>query len=455
MRIISDTPTGLETAPFGARGGAEFGSAAAPGYVQFLCPRSTVEYAPKRSGRDMSFEDFDIDPRCLSVLRAQHITEPTPVQAHVIPVALTGRDLIAIAQTGTGKTLAFSLPSLTRLAAGPVKRNMMLVLTPTRELAIQVHSVIRDLGKSLHLLTACVYGGVSLENQARALRRGCAVTVATPGRLLDHMGRGNIRFDDLMILVLDEADRMLDMGFLPDIRRILRRLPEDRQTLMCGATFPSEIARLARDMLRDPEEIFVGAVAKPVETVRQTIYTVLPGAKMGLLVKILREQHIPSALIFLRTKRHTDRVAKALHKAGFKAQAIHGDRSQHQREKALEGFRSGRYQLLIATDVAARGLDIDGISHVINYDIPENPDDYIHRIGRTARASADGDAVTFVCPRDHLALEAIERALGRNLPRADWEGAAPVLALYTPPEEQQRGVKRAVGRRRRSLFRRR
>ena len=403
----------------------------------------------------MSFDDFDIDPRCLSVLRAQDITEPTPVQAKVIPVALTGGDLIVVAQTGTGKTLAFALPLLTRLAAGPVKRNMMLVVTPTRELAKQVHSVIRELGKGLKLHSVCVYGGVGLENQARALRQGCAVIVATPGRLLDHMGRGNVRFDDLTILVLDEADRMLDMGFLPDIRRILRKLREDRQTIMCSATFPNEIARLARGMLRDPEQISVGAVAKPVDTVRQTLYTVLPGAKMRLLVKILREQHIPSALIFLRTKRHTDRVAKALHKAGFKAQAIHGDRSQSQREKALEGFRSGRYQLLIATDVAARGLDIEGISHVINYDIPENADDYIHRIGRTARASAEGDAVTFVSPKEHLALEAVERGLGRNLPRADWEGAAPVLSLYTPPEQLSPAARRAARRRRRSLFRRR
>ncbi len=404
----------------------------------------------------MSFEDFDIDPRCQSVLRSQEISEPTPVQQQAIPVALTGKDLIAIAQTGTGKTLAFSLPSLTRLAAGPVKRNMMLVLTPTRELANQVHSVIKDLGKSLHLRTVCLYGGVGLENQTRALRHGCAVVVATPGRLLDHMGRGNVNFADLQILVLDEADRMLDMGFLPDIWRILRRLPEDRQTLMCSATFPNEIARLAKDMLRDPERIAVGAVAKPVDTVRQTVYTVMPGSKMDLLLKILKEQDIASGLVFLRTKRHTERVMRSLRKAGFKAQAIHGDRSQRQREQALEGFRSGRYQLLIATDVAARGLDIEGISHVINYDIPENPDDYIHRIGRTARASADGDAVTFVCPRDHIALEAIERALGKNLPRADWEGAVTVLNLYTPPQDEPSKAKRGTTRRRRrSLFRRR
>jgi len=401
-----------------------------------------------------TFDDFQIDQRCLSVLDAQDITEPTPIQAAMIPVALTGVDVIALAQTGTGKTLAFSLPSLTRLAAGPVRHNMMLVLTPTRELASQVHSVIEALGKSLHIRSACLYGGVSLERQARALRRGCAVIVATPGRLLDHMRRGNLRFRELEILVLDEADRMLDMGFLPDIRTILRKLPRDRQTLFCGATFPDEIARLSQDMLRDPERISVGLVAKPVENVRQVLYTVAPPAKMKLLLKFLEDEHIPSALIFVRTKRHTDHVNKAVRRAGFKAQAIHGDRTQRDREKALEGFRSGRYQLLIATDVAARGLDIEGVSHVINYDIPENPDDYIHRIGRTARASAEGDAVTFVCPQDHTALEGIERALGKNLPRADWEGAVPVLSFYKQPGKQRRAAGRSRARRR-PLFRRR
>jgi ATP-dependent RNA helicase RhlE len=411
----------------------------------------------KQAGRafQVTFDDFDIDPRCLSVLHAQKIVEPTPIQAQAIPVALEGKDVIGLAQTGTGKTLGFTLPALTRLAEGRITRNMMLVLVPTRELARQVESVMADIAKALSMRTVCLYGGVGLEKQSRALRRGCAVVVATPGRLLDHMARGNLQFNNLMILVLDEADRMLDMGFLPDIRRILRRLPKERQTLMFSATFPHDIARFADQMLQDPVRVEVGRVAKPVDTVRQCVYTVSQAAKTALLIRILREEEIDSALIFLRTKARTERVTRALRKAGFKAQSIHGDRSQRQRQQALDGFRSGRYKLLVATDVAARGLDIEGISHVINFDIPENPEDYVHRIGRTARASAEGDAFTFVCPDDFLALEGVEKALGKNLPQVDWEGAVEVLSLYHSPAEKARRRARAGGRRRgRSFFRR-
>ena len=403
----------------------------------------------------MTFAEFDIDPRCLSVLDAQRIVDPTPVQAQAIPAVLTGGDLVAVAQTGTGKTLAFSLPALTRLAGGRMHHNMMLVLAPTRELAIQVNRVIEEIGKPLRIRTTCLYGGVGLDAQEKALRRGCTVVVATPGRLLDHMGRGNIRFNHLQILVLDEADRMLDMGFLPDIQRILAKLPEGRQTLMFSATFPDEISRLASGMMRDPERITVGAISKPVETVRQILYTVHRPAKVPLLLDILRGEGIDSALIFMRTKRHADRIEKALRKNGLKVQIIHGDRSQKQRQRALESFRSGQVRFLVATDVAARGLDIEGISHVINFDIPENADDYIHRIGRTARASAQGDAITFVCPDEHIHLETIERALGRNLPRAEWEGAASVLSLFHAPEEKSARPTRSAMRRRRSLLRRR
>lgn len=400
----------------------------------------------------MTFGDFEIDLRCLSVLDAQGISTPTAIQAQAIPVGLEGRDVVAVAQTGTGKTLAFALPTLTRLVAGPIRRNMMLVLAPTRELTIQVHGVMEEIGRALKIRCACIYGGVSIDKQTQALRRGCAVIVATPGRLLDHIRRGNIRFDDLSVLVLDEADRMLDMGFLPDIRRILRRLPDDRQTLMFSATFPDEIARLSQSMLTDPVRMKVGDVAKPVDTVRQILYTVARGNKSALLLKILRDEEIDSALIFLRTKARTDRLARTLRKAGFDVQALHGDRSQDQRQQALEAFRQGRLKMLVATDVAARGLDIEGISHVINYDIPESPDDYIHRIGRTARASAEGDAVTFVCPDEHTSLEAIERALDKNLPRAEWEGAVPVLTLYHAPGSAGRSRRRAPRRR---LFQRR
>ncbi len=401
----------------------------------------------------MPFDEFALDPRCLRVLHKQNISIPTPVQEQAIPVALEGRDAIAIAQTGTGKTLGFALPALTRLAAGPAARNAMLALTPTRELAMQVHAVIEPLARALGLRSTCVYGGVGLEPQAQALRKGPAIIVATPGRLLDHLARNNVRFDTLSILVLDEADRMLDMGFLPDIRRIVSKLPKTRQTLMFSATFPNEIARMAADMLHDPVRIEVGAIATPVDTVRQGIYTVAHESKMGLLSDILNEPQVQSALVFIRTKHRTDRVAKSLHKAGFKVQAIHGDRSQRQRQQALDGFRQGRYNVLVATDVAARGLDIQGISHVINFDVPATPEEYIHRIGRTARANTEGDAITFICPDEFMALKTIESALGKNLPRAEWTGAVPVVSLYRPSDQE--GARADSRRRGRSLFRRR
>ena len=403
----------------------------------------------------MPFSAFELDPRCMRILHEAGITTPTPIQAQAIPIALTGRDLVGVAQTGTGKTLAFALPSLTRLAAGRAERNVMLVMVPTRELAVQVHKVMDEAGKPLQMRSIAVYGGVSLEKQAQDLRRGRAVVVATPGRLLDHMSRGNVAFPHLSILVLDEADRMLDMGFLPDIRKILRKLPKERQTMMFSATFPDEISRLTQEMMHDPERVSVGAISRPVDAVRQLLYTVMPEDKSNLLLDILRAKEITSAVIFLRTKQRTERLSEMLRKHSFRATAIHGDRSQRQREQALDGFRKGKYRILVATDVAARGLDVDGISHVINYDVPPTADDYIHRIGRTARAQAEGDAITFVSPAEHLPLEAIERALGRRLPRAEWEKAVPVLSLYTPPEEKKastggtrrRGVPRLLRRR--------
>lgn len=405
----------------------------------------------------MSFESLSIDPRCLKMLKAQRITEPTAVQARTIPVALEGRDLVAVAQTGTGKTLAFALPALSQLADAPRKRNSMLVLTPTRELAVQVRSVIETLGAGLGLRTVCIYGGVGLGPQADALRRGCNIIVATPGRLLDHMSRGAISFRDLRILVLDEADRMLDMGFMPDIRRIMAKLPEERQTLMFSATFPREIARLAADMQRNPVRIEVGPVATPVERVRQNIYTVAQTGKTPLLSNLLRGPEVRSVLVFMRTKHRTDRVARSLQKEGFKVQSIHGNRSQGQRQQALDGFRSGRYNVLVATDVAARGLDIKGVSHVINYDVPNNPEEYIHRIGRTARANEKGDAITFVSPDESVALGNIETALGASLPRVAWEGAVPVVSLFKARgQSSQSGQgQRGGAQRKRRFFRRR
>ena len=376
----------------------------------------------------MSFHDLGIHARLLDTLDKQGITQPTPVQTEAIPPALDGRDLIAIAQTGTGKTLGFGLPVIHRMGPGKKGRNRVLVLTPTRELAVQVEEVLAPLAKAFGHHTACIYGGVGIQGQAQKLRRGCAIIVATPGRLLDHINRGNIRFDDLETLILDEADRMLDMGFMPDIKRILSCLPEKRQTLFFSATFPREIERLTAAFQKDPVRVEIAKTATPAKAVRQGMYTVESNRKMELLSRVLREPAVGPALVFLRTKYRTEHVAKALAKAGFKAQAIHGGRSQSQRQRALDGFRDGRYTVLVATDVAARGIDVRGITHVVNYDIPNTADDYIHRIGRTARASADGDAITFVSPEDHLALGLIERSLGGPIDRHEWEGSVPVIS---------------------------
>lgn len=404
----------------------------------------------------MTFDELELDPRCLNVLHTKGIVEPTPIQAQAIPVIREGKDVLALAQTGTGKTLAYALPALSMLAAGKIRSNMLLVVAPTRELAVQVEAVVNEFGKPLRIRSVAVYGGVPMDEQTQALKRGRAVIVATPGRLLDHMRRGNVQFKNLDIFVLDEADRMLDMGFMPDILELVKHLPEERQTILCSATFPDEMARLAQRLQRDPVRIAAGSVAKPVDAVRQRLYAVHEHDKLGLIEQIIDEERMDSAIVFLRTKHRTDRVARALKRKGHKAAAIHGDRSQKQRQAALDGFKQGRYKFLVATDVAARGLDIQGISHVINYDIPENPDDYIHRIGRTARAKQEGDAVTFVAPDQYNELAQIERAMGRTIPRVEWPGAAPLISLYGAEEEaarQRRGMRRPA--KRRSLLRRR
>jgi ATP-dependent RNA helicase RhlE len=402
----------------------------------------------------MTFDEFELDSRLKQVLHGQNFETPTPIQEKGIPLALSERDVIMIAQTGTGKTLAYALPLLTKIAAGKPAKNMVLVLVPTRELVSQVNKVFVEFGHALRVRSTAIYGGVGMQPQIDGLRKGCAVVVATPGRLLDHMHRGNAKFPDLMTLVLDEADRMLDMGFLPDITDIVQRMPRERQTIMCSATFPDEIERLAMRMLKDPERVIVGPVSKPVDQVRQLLYPVSHENKLDVLLKILNDHHMNSAVIFMRTKHRTDLVAKALKRAGYEAAAIHGDRSQKDREKALDGFRKGQYKILCATDVAARGLDIEGISHVINYDIPVTSDDYLHRIGRTARALAEGDAMTLVCPDEHEALFNIEKALGRHLPREEYDGAPIVLSTWSAPDSR---VKSQPRHRRvaRGLFRRR
>jgi ATP-dependent RNA helicase RhlE len=403
----------------------------------------------------LTFDDFNLDERCARVLHRMKIKTPSPVQAQAIPLVLAGKDLVVTAQTGTGKTLAFALPALSLLARrGKSKRNRMLVLAPTRELCIQVEQVIMDFCKALGMHSAPIYGGVGMHPQIVKLERGCDIVVATPGRLLDHLSRGALKFDPLEILIFDEADRMLDMGFMPDIQRILKQLPKARQTLMFSATFPPAIERLTKDMMQNPERISVGQESTPVSTVRQLVVPVRDEEKFNMLLDILKKPDIDSALVFLRTIRRTDRVARMLKKIGQKAVAIHGDLPQSKRQQALEGFRKGKYKILVATDVAARGLDINDISHVINYDIPQHPDDYVHRIGRTARAAREGDAITFVTPADHTALGAIEQTLGYNIERQEYEGAPRILTIFTPHDK--RAKKPSAGRRRgRSMLRRR
>lgn len=398
----------------------------------------------------MTFADFEVNDDCVEALTKQSIITPTPVQQESIPKVLSGGDLIAIAQTGTGKTLAYTLPSITKIVNNPGKGTQMLILVPTRELCVQVYTVVRDMADAAGLTTEQIYGGVGYDNQTKALKNGTDIIVATPGRLLDHIDRKNANFRNIQFLVLDEADRMLDMGFLPDVKEIISFTNKSRQTLMFSATFQDGIARLASNMMNDPEKIVIGIIAKPVDAVTQRLYPVLDERKPRLIADILTEEQPESCMIFMRTKVRTEQVAAILKNKGWKVAQLHGDRSQGQRQQALDGFRSGKYKVLVATDVAARGIDIDGVSHVINYDIPENPDDYIHRIGRTARADAKGDAYTLVTPADFQFLGAIEKTLGYNIPREEREGAPRVLSVF-----KTNGQKATRGRRTRSLHRRR
>ncbi|HIJ65906.1 MAG TPA: DEAD/DEAH box helicase [Candidatus Hydrogenedentes bacterium] len=393
----------------------------------------------------MTFEEFDIDPRCLDALDAQGVVEATPIQAQMMPIVLAGRDVIAVAEPGADRTLAFALPLLTRMAAGPLAPNMMLVLVPTPELALEAHAVIETFGRPLGIRCVCIRRAEALETETRALRRGWAIVVATPDRLVDHIERGNIRFNHLMILVLDEADRLFAPVFLPAMRRILKKLPEERQAILCAATFPAELARWADAILDDPERIPGGGAPRAVDTVRQTLYGVQRDGKMSLLTRLLRERALGPALILTRTRARADRVTRALRKAGFKAQAIHAHSSERQREQILDGFREGRCRMIIATEAAAEELDIEELGHVINYDMPESPEDYIHRVGRAAHAGPD--VISLVCPDEHDALERIEDALGRRLPRAEWEEAQPLEPLFRPHVRQAPRIKNGVTRR--------
>jgi ATP-dependent RNA helicase RhlE len=350
-------------------------------------------------------------------IRDQGYDHPTPIQEEVIPVALEGRDLIACAPTGTGKTAAFVLPMLQHLLDAPARGTRALVVTPTRELAIQVNDHLAHLAKHTPLRGTAVYGGVPMVPQRRALQSGASIVVATPGRLLDHVRQGTANLSRVEILVLDEADRMLDMGFLPDIRRILGHLPAERHTMLFSATMPQEIASLASSVLRDPVRIQIGPKNALAARITQTLYPVPEHLKMPLLVALLDDADMESALIFTRTKRRTEHLARQLTKAGLSVAQIHGDRSQGQRVSALEGFRAGQYRVLVATDVAGRGIDVEGISHVINYDLPETTETYVHRAGRTARVEATGYAISLVAPADEPTVRAIERVIGQKIER--------------------------------------
>lgn len=349
--------------------------------------------------------------------------EPTAIQAQAIPPALEGRDIIGCAQTGTGKTAAYLLPALEHLLkdSSTHQRPRMVILAPTRELVIQVAEQARKLAAYTPLQVLDVYGGAAMRQQISHLRRGADIVVATPGRLMDHMRRKNINFSDVQILVLDEADRMLDMGFLPDIRQIVSRMPDQRQTMLFSATMPVAILNLAQQFQQNPVRVEVD-MAQPPAAIRQALYPVPKHLKIHLLTALLEQMDISSMLVFTATKQEADIVNRQLNQAKIRASCIHGDFNQRQRISALEGFRSGRYQVLVATNVAARGLDVEGISHVINYDVPEQPEDYVHRVGRTARAEAEGDAITLVTPDDESLIYRIEHLLGYKLERKTLPG---------------------------------
>ncbi|HZF01749.1 MAG TPA: DEAD/DEAH box helicase [Methylomirabilota bacterium] len=368
----------------------------------------------------MAFSKLGLSPTIVDGVKAMGYIEPTPIQLRSIPLVLAGRDVIGSAQTGTGKTAAFALPILSKLvqhAPGP----RALILEPTRELAAQVETAIHNYARFTNLKTTVVYGGVGYGRQTDELRAGADIVVATPGRLLDHMEKGTLRLDKTQFLVLDEADRMLDMGFLPDVRRILDKCPRQRHTALFSATIPPQIETLIKWAMHNPETIEIGARRSPAETVKHVIYPVADSQKTELLLKLLDSVNYNSVLIFCRTKHGADRIAQTLKRSNHAVAVLHSNRTQREREQALRGFRDGRFEVLVATDIAARGLDIADVSHVINYDVPQHPEDYIHRIGRTGRAEATGDAFTIMTSEDSSHVFAIERFISQKIARVKLE----------------------------------
>ncbi len=379
-----------------------------------------------------SFDDLGLAPEILQAIRELGYTAPTPIQRQAIPLVLSGHDLMAQAQTGTGKTAAFALPLIQRMrpfantSTSPARHPVRaLVLTPTRELAIQVHASIAAYGKYLPLRSAVVYGGVALDSQEAALRAGVEILVATPGRLLDHAANRSVQLNQVQFLVLDEADRMLDMGFLPDLRRILALLPQRRQTLLFSATFSDEVSRLAQSYLSNPLKVEVARRNTAAETVEQVVHKVGEEDKLDALINVIRARALPQALVFTRTKLAADRLGRRLKRRGLAVAVIHGDKAQIDRLAALEGFKQGHIKLLVATDIAARGLDIAELPCVVNYELPNSPEDYVHRIGRTGRAGARGLAISLVSPEEDKLLAAVERFIRRSLPISPLPRAEP------------------------------
>ncbi len=386
----------------------------------------------------MAFSKLGLSPKVLEGVRAAGYTDPTPIQLRAIPVVLAGGDVIGSAQTGTGKTAAFTLPMLTRLGHHqPFPR--ALVLTPTRELAAQVETAIRDYGRFTDLEAAVIFGGVGYGKQTEDLRRGVDILVATPGRLLDHMEQGNAKLDRVEILILDEADRMLDMGFMPDVRRIIEKCSRQRQTMLFSATIPPEIEGLCRWALRKPEIISIGALRTPASTVSHALYPVAEDQKVDLVLELLRRLEFDQVLIFTRTRHGADRVYAQLKREGHSVAVLHSDRTQTEREHSLDGFRNGRFEIMVATDIASRGIDVQGISHVINYDVPQHPEDYVHRIGRTGRAQAVGDACTIMVAEELEHVIDIERFISQKIPRVKLENFPYIFTRAFTATEPIRG----------------
>ncbi|PTX93984.1 RNA helicase [Spartobacteria bacterium LR76] len=392
----------------------------------------------------MSFQDLGLSDAVVHGVQRMGYVDPSPIQLQAIPVILSGKDLIASAQTGTGKTAAFGLPILSKLDS-PQEFPRCLILEPTRELAMQVETAFRDFSRFMHLEIALLFGGVGYGKQKDTLLKGCDVVAATPGRLLDHIEQKTINLSKLEILVLDEVDRMLDMGFLPDVRRIVEKCPKDRQTLLFSATVPEEIGRLASWCLRDPAKIEIGARRSPAETVTHALYPVAASQKFDLLIALLKRTEFESVLIFSRTKEGADRIARKLKAENHSVAVLHSNRTQQERIDALEGFKDGRYEVMVATDIAARGIDIAGVSHVINYDVPQHPEDYVHRIGRTGRAQSIGDAFTIMTAEELPHVKDIERFIDQKITRQKLEDFDYVFSAIFNEDSVAAALKGAKG----------